>query len=186
VKSVEGVELLRTQIVLEIEQETEGEHGASPLAADIELITDAENEEIQRLQLVILESLVVRRDITADATQGSTETNLEVADGDTIEPGAVVARTKILCKEGGIVRGVQQGAETVRRCLVLRPNDLVTIGTNVLPNIKKGDLVVEGSEIAPGIFAAESGQVMEVVSGQSSVVSQRGLGGFPHERLTNP
>ena len=35
VKSVEGVELLRTQIVLEIEQETEGEHGASPLAADI-------------------------------------------------------------------------------------------------------------------------------------------------------
>jgi len=156
------------------------------LAADIELITDAENEEIQRLQLVILESLVVRRDITADATQGSTETNLEVADGDTIEPGSVVARTKILCNEGGIVRGVQQGAETVRRCLVLRPNDLVTIGTNVLPNLKKGDLVVEGSEIAPGIFAAESGQVVEVVSGQLSVVSQRGLGGFPHERLTNP
>jgi DNA-directed RNA polymerase subunit beta' len=43
----------------------------------------------------------------------------------------------------------------------------------VLPNLKKGDLVVEGSEIAPGIFAAESGQVMEVVSGQSSVVSDK-------------
>jgi DNA-directed RNA polymerase subunit beta' len=171
VKSVEGVELLRTQIVLEIEQETEGEHGASPLAADIELITDPDNEEIQRLQLVILESLVVRRDITADATQGSTETNLEVTDGDTIAPGSVVARTKILCKEGGIVRGVQQGAETVRRCLVLRQNDLVTVNTNVAPNLKKADLVVEGSEIAPGIFAAESGQVVEVVSGQSSVVS---------------
>ena len=165
VKSVEGVELLRTQIVLEIEQETEGEHGASPLAADIELIADSADPEIQRLQLVILESLVVRRDITADATQGSTETNLEVVDGDTIEPGAVVARTKILCKEGGIVRGVQQGAETVRRCLVLRPHDLVTVGTNVLPNLKKGDLVVEGSEIAPGVFAAESGQVVEVKAG---------------------
>jgi DNA-directed RNA polymerase subunit beta' len=178
VKSVEGVELLRTQIVLEIEQETEGEHGSSPLAADIELITDPEDGEIQRLQLVILESLVVRRDITADATQGSTQTNLEVVDGDTIEPGAVVARTKILCKEGGIVRGVQQGAETVRRCLVLRANDLVTVNTNVLPTVGKGDLVVEGSAltkcsegIAPGIFAAESGQVVEVVSSQSSVVS---------------
>ncbi|MTJ46978.1 DNA-directed RNA polymerase subunit beta'' [Dolichospermum sp. UHCC 0259] len=179
VKSVEGVELLRTQIVLEIEQETEGEHGSSPLAADIELIADPEDPEIQRLQLVILESLVVRRDITADATQGSTQTNLEVVDGETIEPGAVVARTKILCKEGGIVRGVQQGAETVRRCLVLRANDLVTVNTNVLPTVGKGDLVVEGSAIAPGIFAAESGQVVEVVSGQpfdsaqgkSSVVS---------------
>ncbi|BAZ85757.1 DNA-directed RNA polymerase subunit beta'' [Dolichospermum compactum] len=162
VKSVEGVELLRTQIVLEIEQDTEGEHGSSPLAADIELITDPEDPEIQRLQLVILESLVVRRDITADATQGSTQTNLEVVDGDTIEPGSVVARTKILCKEGGIVRGVQQGAETVRRCLVLRANDLVTVNTNVLPTVGKGDLVVEGSAIAPGVVAAESGQVVEV------------------------
>jgi DNA-directed RNA polymerase subunit beta' len=165
VKSVEGVELLRTQIVLEIEQDTEGEHGSSPLAADIELIADPEDPEIQRLQLVILESLVVRRDITADATQGSTQTNLEVVDGQTIEPGAVVARTKILCKEGGIVRGVQQGAETVRRCLVLRANDLVTVNTNVLPTVGKGDLVVEGSAIAPGVFAAESGQVVEVKAG---------------------
>ncbi|ALB43603.1 DNA-directed RNA polymerase subunit beta' [Anabaena sp. WA102] len=171
VKSVEGVELLRTQIVLEIEQETEGEHGSSPLAADIELITDPEDGEIQRLQLVILESLVVRRDITADATQGSTQTNLEVVDGDTIEPGAVVARTKILCKEGGIVRGVQQGAETVRRCLVLRANDLVTVNTNVLPTVGKGDLVVEGSAIAPGIFASESGQVVEVKGGDREQVT---------------
>ena len=174
VKSVEGVELLRTQIVLEIEQATETEHGGSPLAADIELIADGENEEIQRLQLVILESLVMRRDIAADATQGSTQTNLEVADGDTIAPGAVVARTKILCKEGGIVRGVQQGAETVRRCLVLRSHDLIKVTTNELPGVKAGDLVVEGSEIAPGVFATESGQVVDVVSGQSSVVNGQG------------
>nr|WP_277881757.1 DNA-directed RNA polymerase subunit beta'' [Dolichospermum sp. FACHB-1091] len=173
VKSVEGVELLRTQIVLEIEQAADTEHGASPLAADIELIPDSEDGEIQRLQLVILESLVMRRDITADATQGSTQTNLEVADGDTIAPGAVVARTKILCKEGGIVRGVQQGAETVRRCLVLRQNDLMTVSTNVLPSVKAGDLVVEGSELAPGVVAAESGQVVEVVSGQLSVVNDK-------------
>lgn len=171
VKSVEGVELLRTQIVLEIEQETDSEHGSSPLAADIELIPDPDNEEIQRLQLVILESLVMRRDITADATQGSTQTNLEVKDGDTIAPGAVVARTQILCKEGGIVRGVQKGTETVRRCLVLRQHDLMTVDTNVAPKVKTGDLVVEGSEIAPGILAAESGQVVEVVNGQSSVLS---------------
>ena len=162
VKSVEGVELLRTQIVLEIEQEADGEHSASPLAADIELIADAENAEIQRLQLVILESLVVRRDITADATQGSTQTNLEIKDGDTIAPGAVVARTKILCKEGGIVRGVQKGTENVRRCLVLRQHDLMTVNTNIAPKVKTGDLVVEGSEIAPGFLAAESGQVVEV------------------------
>jgi DNA-directed RNA polymerase subunit beta' len=180
VKSVEGVELLRTQLVLEIEQEGEQDHSASPLAADIELIMDAENPETQttisateettsseslRLQLVILESLVIRRDIAADATQGSTQTTLEVEDGMTIAPGAVVARTQILCKEGGIVRGVRKGTEAVRRCLVLRDSDMITVTTKTAPKVKKGTLLVEGTEIASGIFAAESGQVVDIKAG---------------------
>ncbi|MGI8501626.1 MAG: DNA-directed RNA polymerase subunit beta'' [Hassallia sp.] len=162
VKSVEGVELLRTQLVLEIETEGDADHNASPLAADIELLSDGEGSETSRLQLVILESLIVRRDITADATQGSTTTSLEVEAEQTIAPGAVVARTQILCKEGGIVRGVQKGSETVRRCLVLRHTDMVTVNTTTAPKLKKGDLLVEGAAIVPGVFAPLSGQVLEV------------------------
>ncbi|MEH2054026.1 DNA-directed RNA polymerase subunit beta'' [Nostoc sp.] len=162
VKSVEGVELLRTQLVLEIEQEGEQDHNASPLAADIELVQDTEDPEVQRLQLVILESLVIRRDITADATQGSTQTTLEVHDGLTIAPGSVVARTQILCKEGGEVRGVKKGTENVRRCLVLRDVDRLAINTSTQPKVKVGDLLVEGAEVAPGVFAPESGQVVDV------------------------
>ncbi|AUT03678.1 DNA-directed RNA polymerase subunit beta'' [Nostoc sp. CENA543] len=178
VKSVEGVELLRTQLVLEIDQEGEQEHNASPLAADIELLPDAENSDVQRLQLVILESLVIRRDIAADATQGSTQTSLEVKEGDMIAPGAVVARTQILSKEGGIVRGVQKGTEAVRRCLVLRHSDMVTINSSVQPKVKTGSLIVAGAEIAPGVSAEESGQVVSVKSagnqqtaGESSALS---------------
>lgn len=163
VKSVEGVELLRTQLVLEIDGSVgEQDHNASPLAADIELVPDLEDPEVQRLQLVILESLVVRRDIAADATQGSTQTTLEVQDGMTIAPGAVVARTQILCKEGGIVRGVQKGTEAVRRCLVLRHSDMIKMNVSAQPKVKKGDLLVEGGEIATGVFAEDSGQVVDV------------------------
>jgi DNA-directed RNA polymerase subunit beta' len=161
VKTVEGVELLRTQLVLEIEQEGDQDHNASPLAADIELVADADDSEVQRLQLVILESLVVRRDITADATQGSTHTTLEVEDGQTIAPGSVVARTQILSKEGGIVRGVQRGTEAVRRCLVLRHSDMIVMKI-AKPKVKVGDLLVEGTEIAPGTFVEESGQVVSI------------------------
>ncbi|MEH2160185.1 MAG: DNA-directed RNA polymerase subunit beta'' [Nostoc sp.] len=178
VKSVEGVELLRTQLVLEIEQEGEQDHNASPLAADIELVQDTEDLEVQRLQLVILESLVIRRDITADATQGSTETTLEVYDGISIAPGAVVARTQILCKEGGIVRGVQKGTENVRRCLVLRDVDRIVTNISTQPKVKVGDLIVEGTEIAPGVFAQESGQVVDIknapaASGSDSALSTK-------------
>jgi len=49
VKSVEGVELLRTQLVLEIEQVHSGDHTGSPMVADIELVADAEDPEIKRL-----------------------------------------------------------------------------------------------------------------------------------------
>ncbi|MGF2040533.1 MAG: DNA-directed RNA polymerase subunit beta'' [Nostoc sp. CmiVER01] len=178
VKSVEGVELLRTQLVLEIEQEEEQDHNASPLAADIELVEDTEDPEVQRLQLVILESLVIRRDITADATQGSTQTTLEVQDGLTIAPGSVVARTQILCKEGGEVRGVRQGTENVRRCLVLRDADRLSINTATQPKVKVGDLLVEGTEVAPGVFAPESGQVVDIksataASGEESALSTK-------------
>jgi len=192
VKSVEGLELLRTQLILEIGS------GAPQLAADIELLPDeddasafgadgsgpawnaeaalanrdlvvVEGESDQpkrafRLQLVILESLVIRRDVSADPTQGSTHTRLLVEDGQSIAPGAVVARTEILCKEAGIVRGIREGQnEPVRRLLVMRDADSITVSVAGTPEVSPGQLLVAGTEVAPGILLEESGQVVKVV-----------------------
>jgi DNA-directed RNA polymerase subunit beta' len=157
VKSVEGLELVRTQLVLEIDQD------APQLAADIELVPDETDPEVLRLQLVILESLVIRRDVSADQTQGSTNTRLLVQDGDQIVPGAVVARTEIQCKEAGEIRGLRQGDELVRRLLVVRNVDRIEVDTQGKPpTVKRGDLIVAGNEIAPGLIAEESGQVLRV------------------------
>ncbi|MGA7936551.1 MAG: DNA-directed RNA polymerase subunit beta'', partial [Kovacikia sp.] len=161
VKSVEGLELLKIQLVLEIERD------APQLAADIELVPDEQDPEVLRLQLVILESLVIRRDIAADPTQGSTHTRILVKDGDQIAPGAVVARTEILCKEAGEVQGIRQGAEAIRRILVVRKVDQVTLDTKGKPpTVKPGDLLVAGSEIASGKPLEESGQVLHVDGSQ--------------------
>jgi DNA-directed RNA polymerase subunit beta' len=161
VKSVEGLELLKIQLVLEIDQD------APQLAADIELLPDETNPELLRLQLVILESLVIRRDIAADPTQGSTLTRIMVKDGDQIAPGAVVARTEIQCKESGEVRGIREGAEAIRRVLVVRDADLMTISTQgQTPTVKVGELLVAGSTIAPGVTLEESGQVVGLEDGQ--------------------
>jgi DNA-directed RNA polymerase subunit beta' len=161
VKSVEGLELLRTQLVLEIDQD------APQLAADIELVPDESDEGVMRLQLVILESLVIRRDMAADQTQGSTQTRLLVKDGDQIAPGAVVARTEILCKETGEIRGIREGGEAIRRVLVMRNADRFTVETKgKTPTVKPGELLVAGSLVAPGIALEESGQVIEAADGQ--------------------
>lgn len=123
VKSVEGVDLLRTQLVLEIDTD------APQIAADIEILPDEKDEEVSRLQLVILETLVIRRDVSADQTQGSTKTRLLVEEGQQIDPGAVVARTEIKAKQGGKVRGIRSGNEATRRILLMTDDDLITIET---------------------------------------------------------
>ncbi|MEM1168458.1 MAG: DNA-directed RNA polymerase subunit beta' [Cyanobacteria bacterium P01_H01_bin.35] len=156
VKSVEAIELLRTQLVLEIGED------APQLAADIELSPDPEEEGVMRLQLVILESLVIRRDVVADTTHGSTNTRLLVKDGDAIAGGAVVARTEILSKQSGEVRGIREGAEAIRRVLIVREADLIKIPVNTLPSVAPGDLLVAGSEIAAGIVIQNSGMVSQV------------------------
>ncbi|HBW87663.1 MAG TPA: DNA-directed RNA polymerase subunit beta'', partial [Cyanobacteria bacterium UBA11149] len=196
VKSIEGVELLRTQLVLEMAQESSSDHtGSSQLSADIELVSvpadesavagqgansDEDEENLSsapddmRLQLVILESLVIRRESVADPLGGSTTTRLLVNDGDEIEPGAVVARTEIQCKDAGLVRGIREGTEAIRRILVMRDADLLTVPISGTPQVKVGDLVVASdrlsSESAEGegkkgaALSPESGQVLRVTN----------------------
>jgi DNA-directed RNA polymerase subunit beta' len=155
VKSVEGLELLRTQLVLESDKDA--------LAADIELVVDEQDAELMRLQLVILESLVIRRDIAADTTQGSTRTHILVKDGDQIAAGAVVARTEIQCKEAGEVQGIREGAEAVRRILVVREADTVTLATAVKSPLNAGDLLIAGTDVGSEHTLEESGEVLEVM-----------------------
>ena len=163
VKSVDGLEILRTQLVLDIDE------GGAQLTADIEMKPDNEEDEDspQRLQLVILETLVVRRDIEADQTQGSTKTRLLVSDGDEITPGAVIARTEIRCKEAGEIRGIREDLESVRRVLVVRDADRTVIDTGEKPpTVSAGDLLVDDTEIAEGLRSQESGQVVAVDGSQ--------------------
>ncbi len=161
VKSVSGLDLLRTQLVLEIDAE------APQLAADIEVVPDEKDPDISRLQLVILESLVIRRDIAADQTQGSTTTRLLVEDGQQIEPGEVVARTEIKSKHGGEVQGILPGEETVRRILLVTDDNLINIDLQgQTPTVEAGHLLRFGDEIVPGVPTPESGQIRAMTEQQ--------------------
>ncbi|NJM64200.1 MAG: DNA-directed RNA polymerase subunit beta' [Acaryochloris sp. RU_4_1] len=157
VKSVEGIDLLRTQLVLEIDTE------APQLAADIEILPDEQDPDISRLQLVILETLVVRRDVAADQTQGSTKTRLLVEEGQQIDPGAVVARTEIKAKQGGKVRGIRSSSEATRRILVVTSDDLITVEVpETSVTVSEGELLRAGDEVAPDITVEDSCQVMKI------------------------
>ncbi|BAU66611.1 DNA-directed RNA polymerase, beta'' subunit [Stanieria sp. NIES-3757] len=164
VQSVEGVSLLSTQLVLEIDNADEIET-ATNLSADIELKVDEDDPDSQRLQLVILESLVIRRDTDADPYSGNIQTRVLVEDGQEIPKGATIARTEIRCKEAGEVRGIRKGGEALRRILVVRNSDRVSYELAAKKSecqCREGDLLVAGTELVPGTKLVESGQVVDI------------------------
>jgi DNA-directed RNA polymerase subunit beta' len=150
VKSVEGIQLVTTQLVLET---------LAGMSADIELVEDETSEDCYRLQIVVLESVMLRRELE---TEPNILTRVLVKDGDEIPMDAVVATTEIQGREVGTVRGIREGVEAIRRILVVRENDLFKVDIDGPPNVQEGDLITAGTEIAPGIIIPESGQVIEL------------------------
>ena len=160
VKSVEGVELLRTQLILDTFDTT------PQMTVDVEAIADKRAKTIDRLQLVILETLLVRRDTLSDASHGSTHTELQVEDGVAVKRGDVVATTQILCKEDGVVQLPDATAEEpIRRLIVERSGDTRSISLNgIQPAVGLADRVVEGDDIGEGLIAPCCGQVETITA----------------------
>jgi len=175
VKSVNGLELLRTQLTLSIS--AEGKSGGTPMWVDIELVPanpeDEEDDELI-LQMVIIESLSIRRDNDGDPLGGSPRTRILVEDGEEIERGHVVARTEILCREAGEVRGIREGAEAIRRILVVREADRVAVPVTGTPAVAVGDLAIAGTPLDDaGAVADASGQVVAIADGQATLRAAR-------------
>ncbi|ERN39849.1 DNA-directed RNA polymerase, beta subunit [Rubidibacter lacunae KORDI 51-2] len=166
VKSVSGLELLRTQLSLSIASADGAGRTGSPIWVDIELTdVEASEEDELILQMVIIESLSIRRDSDADPMGGSPRTRILVQDGDEIPPGHVVARTEILCREAGEIRGIREGAEAIRRILLVRDADRFSVPVEETPTVAVGDLIVAGGPLGGNATTSESGQVIGVEAG---------------------
>jgi DNA-directed RNA polymerase subunit beta' len=168
IKSVEGVELLKTQLILET-------HDTTPqMTVDVEAVADKRAKTIERLQLTILETLLVRRDTLSDASHGSTHTDLQVADGDTVKRGDVVATTQILCKEDGVVQLPDQvEGEPIRRLIVERLGDTRRIELGqAAPAVSLNQRIVDGDLLAEGVPAPCCGQV-EAIEGSTVTIRHR-------------
>ena len=142
IKSVEGVELLKTQLMLETFDTT------PQMTVDVEVIQDLDSKS-DRLKLVILESILVRRDTTSDSSHGSTHTELQIENAQVVSAGDVVATTQILCKQEGVVQLPDAvDGDPVRRLIVERDEDTITIDSKGTTLLKVGQRVVDGDFVS--------------------------------------
>ncbi|NCO74275.1 MAG: DNA-directed RNA polymerase subunit beta' [Cyanobacteria bacterium] len=158
VKSVEGVQLVTTQLVLET---VEG------LSADIELIPHEIEEDGFRLQIVVLESVMLRREMESES---NIITRVLVTDGQEISPGEVVGTTEILCLENGTIQGIREGVEAIRRILVVREDDNVDIEFDADIKLQKkvGNYVTQSDylDVDKTISFPESGIITNIEKGK--------------------
>jgi DNA-directed RNA polymerase subunit beta' len=158
VKSVEGVQLVTTQLVLET---VEG------LSADIELVPHEIEEDGFRLQIVVLESVMLRREMESES---NIITRVLVTDGQEIAPGAVVGTTEILCLENGTIQGIREGVEAIRRILVVRDADNIDIEFGVDTKLQKkvGNYVTQSDylDVDNKIPFPESGIITHIEKGK--------------------
>ena len=157
IKSVEGVELLRTHLSIE-------SFNATPqMTIDVESLEDKDDSSINRLNLVILESILVRRDTISDSSHGSTHTELQVKNNQIVKAGDVIATTQILCKEKGLVQLPNHDEdEPIRRLIVEREEDKMKIKISNKAVVKVGDRVVDGDAISKSEKSTSCGEIEEI------------------------
>ncbi len=157
IKSVEGIELLRTQLILETFDTT------PQMTVDVEVVQDLNSKNSDRLKLVILESILVRRDTTSDSSHGSTHTKLQIENAQVVAAGDVVATTQILCKQEGVVQLPDAvDGDPVRRLIVERDEDTITIDSKGTTLLKVGQRVVDGESVSKDQSIGACGEIESI------------------------
>ena len=151
VRNLDGATLTRTSLVLQMQGYL------SHLKGLVELDSNGE------LKIVVLETLIVRRELEGNSKMNSSlQTELLVENGQVIEPRTPIAKTEVLAINDGVASIKGDVAES-RRLLLNSANYETVISTKSKPSVKKGEFIKIDSEVASsGEIATVSGQIVDV------------------------
>ncbi len=167
VRQIEGASLVRTSLVIQMKGYLER------LKALVE-IQDGDKKTDANMKIVVLENLVIRREVTTEMSlsEEATQTQLLVEDGQVIEPRTPVVKTQVLAKSDGTISlGNASDKKEVRRVLLITPAHLTEVKISGKAAVKEGqylkvDDLLDGKTPSP-----VSGKVIKV---DKSSVTLRG------------
>jgi len=165
IRQLEGASLTRTSLVLQMQGYL------SHLKGMVELEPKDAPIEDQNLKIVVLENIIVRKDIE-DVTRGksSLQTELLVKDGQVIDPKTPVSKTQVLARNDGKVSFNQEGEGEIRRLLLISSDLETKVPLKSKPIIKVGDLIKIDQVVSEGgETSAISGQVTKIKGNEITV-----------------
>ena len=153
VRNLDGATLTRTSLVLQMQGYL------SHLKGMVEL------DEKGELKIVVLETLIVRRELEGNSKLNSSlQTELLVANGEVIDAKTPIAKTEVLALNDGVA-SIKGDVEESRRLLLNCANFVTTVETKSKPSVKKGDFIKLDSVVAEsGELAPVSGKIVDVTA----------------------
>ena len=161
VRNVDGATITRTSLVLQMQGYL------SHLKGMVEL--DGQGS----LRIVVLENLIVRREMEGSSKTSSLQTELLVKDGETIDPKTPVAKTQVLAMHDAVA-SIKSEEEDVRRLLLISESSETAVSVKGKAVVKKGEFVKADKVLAEsGETAPVSGVVTAVNKGSVSIRNGR-------------
>ncbi len=151
VRNLDGATLTRTSLVLQMQGYL------SHLKGLVEL------DEKGELKIVVLETLIVRRELEGNSKLNSSlQTELLVENGQVIEPKTPIAKTEVLALNDGVASIKGEVGES-RRLLLNCQNFETVVETKSKPTVKKDDFIKLDTVLAEsGETATVSGKIVAV------------------------
>lgn len=161
VRNVDGATITRTSLVLQMQGYL------SHLKGMVEL--DAKGA----LRIVVLENLIVRRELEGSSKASSLQTELLVRDGETIEPKTPVAKTQVLAMHDAVA-SIKSDDEDVRRLLLISDSSETKVEVKGKAVVKKGEFIKTDKVLAEsGELSPISGVVTAVNKGEITIRNGR-------------
>lgn len=162
VKSVHGVNLIKTHLVAKLNKEILN------MNCKIELIKNALDENSFLLKLSTFDILSLKDSSIINNKNFYTKTRIKVQDGDYVISGSIIAQTEILSSICGKIAYIQEAKYSNRRMLIIGQTDTrnFSIANDQLVKVRIHDWVYTGDEIATNLITLHSGQIIAIRDNQ--------------------
>ena len=154
VKSVHGVDLVKTYLIVEFLQDLSG------LSCSVEF-----GNGFSHLKLVVTDSILIKNSFSVfQNTNVFSRTKLLVSESDFVSKGQVIAQTELLSNVHGQILDIQKSKVANRKLLMLTRYDqrVFKLDKDSVAKVQLNDWVYKGQEIADGIKIPESGQIIDI------------------------
>ena len=159
VKSVKGVDLIKTYLIIEIKK------GLSNLTCSFDLIRL--NSSQMHLKFVLTDTMIIKENVSVSkSSQVFTKNNLLVENNSFIQKNYVIAQMELLSNTNGQVIDVEQDKVYNKRFSILTETDkcMINVYSQDKVKIEINDWIYKDQEVIHNTFAPESGRVIYIDS----------------------